>query len=91
MPKGSICLSGIEGDAAQPARGVVAEQLGDEAVRGLVEGDGDDDRHRDDGDIGDLAGYACRHSRVLSFAGAICYGVLGVPSGSNAIATPFMQ
>ena len=42
-------LQRIEGDAAQAIGGVVAQAVGDEAVRGLVQRDGDHDRQHPDG------------------------------------------
>ena len=41
----------IEGDAAEPLGGVVAEPPGDEAVRRLVEGDGEQHRQDPGGDL----------------------------------------
>ncbi len=40
----------IEGDAAELPGSAVAEQIGDKAVRRLMEGDGDQERQHPDGE-----------------------------------------
>ena len=51
VPNGIDMLERIEADAAELPGGVVAEPVRDKAVRGLVKGDGDDERQHPDRDV----------------------------------------
>ena len=59
--EGIDVLERIEADAAELLGGVVAEPVRDKGVRGLVKGDGDDQRQDPDRDVvkGDVQGMSC--------------------------------
>ena len=48
VPNGVDMLERIEADPAELPGGIVAEPMRDKAVRGLMEGDGDDERQYPD-------------------------------------------